>query len=205
MKIIPLRRNEAIYSCYSYLILGDWNRLDDVNTLVDPGADDSILRELAELSTGLGKVAVEQVVLTHNHFDHAAAIPALKDRYNPRVLAFADGPGVDELLRDEQWIKAGDDYLEVFHTPGHSSDSICLYALAAKALFSGDTQLGLRAQNGMFCQEYLAGLKKVAGRKIEAIFTGHDGPITKGCMEMIVQTLHVVRNSGGVAPCFGDG
>ncbi|HSR35668.1 MAG TPA: MBL fold metallo-hydrolase [Desulfurivibrionaceae bacterium] len=202
MKIIPLRRSAAVYSCYSYLILGDWNRLDDVNTLIDPGADDSVLQELAQLSTGLGKVAVEQVVLTHNHFDHAAAVPALKERYNPRVFAFADGPYVDERLRDGQWLKAGEDYLEVLHTPGHSSDSICLYAPASRALFSGDTQLGDLAQSGSFCQEYLDSLKKLTERKIEVIFTGHNGPVTKKCGEMIAQTLRVVRTSG-VAPCFG--
>ena len=56
-------------------------------------------------------------------------------------MAFIDGPGVDELLPDGRFVKAGDDFLEVIHTPGHSSDSICLYAPAAKALFSGDTQL----------------------------------------------------------------
>lgn len=36
MKIIPLKRNNGRYSCTSCLILGDWNRLDDINTVIDP-------------------------------------------------------------------------------------------------------------------------------------------------------------------------
>lgn len=36
MKIIPLKRNNGRYSCNPYLVLGDWNRLDDINTVIDP-------------------------------------------------------------------------------------------------------------------------------------------------------------------------
>ena len=43
MKIIPLKKNDKIYSCNSYLILGDWNRVEDVNTLIDPGIDGFVL------------------------------------------------------------------------------------------------------------------------------------------------------------------
>ena len=37
MKIVPLKKRPGTYSCNSYLILGDWNRIEDVNTLIDPG------------------------------------------------------------------------------------------------------------------------------------------------------------------------
>src|SRR5689334_12024196 len=128
MRIKPLARSDKTYSCYSYLILGDWNHIGDLNTIVDPGTDDFILDEIERMSTGCGKVPVGQVILTDNHFDHAGAVKAIKKRYKARVLAFSEGPWVDELLSDGQFIKAGDDILEVLHTPGHSSDSICLYA-----------------------------------------------------------------------------
>ena len=172
MKIIPLERSALVYSCNSYLILGDWNRIEDLNTVIDPGTDDLVLDQIERLSTGLGKVAVGQVILTHNHFDHIRGVAALKERYGARVLAFADGPGVDELIRDGQFIKAGDDFLEVIHTPGHSSDSICLYAPQAQAVFSGDTQLRVGGPGGDYCQEYLLGLGKLAGRRIELIYSG---------------------------------
>ena len=128
MKIIPLDKSEQVYTCNAYLILGDWNRIEDLNTVVDPGLDGFILDQIQRESTGVGKTAVEQVIITHNHFDHAAGVKFLKDRYQCRVLAFSDGPYVDELITDGQKIKAGDDFLEVIHTPGHSCDSICLYS-----------------------------------------------------------------------------
>ena len=166
MKIIPLKKNDKLYSCNSYLILGDWNRVEDVNTLIDPGIDGFVLEEIEHLSTGLGKVAVEQVILTHNHFDHAAGVMAIKERYKARILAFTESPGVDELLPNGRFVKAGDDFLEVIHTPCHSSDSICLYAPAAKALFSGDTQLKVNQSDNGYTREYIVGLTKLAGLSI---------------------------------------
>ncbi|MBV5316486.1 MAG: MBL fold metallo-hydrolase, partial [Desulfobulbaceae bacterium] len=189
VRIFALKKNTRVYSCNSYLILGDWNRVEDVNTLIDPGIDGFVLEEIEQLSTGFGKVAVEQVILTHNHFDHAAGVPAIKERYNCRVLAFIDGPGVDELLPDGHFVKAGNDILEIIHTPGHSSDSICLYAPTAKALFSGDTQLKAQDTGETYTNEYVAGLMKLAGRSIEHIYSGHDAPLTRGCRTLILQSL----------------
>ncbi|MBC8019090.1 MAG: MBL fold metallo-hydrolase [Verrucomicrobia bacterium] len=118
MKIIPLGKSETVYSCNSYLILGDWNRIEDLNTIIDPGTDGFILEEIARLSTGVGKTPVAQVILTHNHFDHAAGLKSLKERYNARVLAFSDGPWVDEILSDGQFVKAGDDSWKCCILPG---------------------------------------------------------------------------------------
>ncbi len=193
MRIIPLKKNDKLYSCNSYLILGDWNRVEDINTLIDPGIDGFILKEIEGMSTGFGKVAIEQVILTHNHFDHAAGVMAVKERYKARVLAATDGPGVDELLPDGRFVKAGDDFLEVIHTPGHSSDSICLYAPAAKALFSGDTQLLPHLAGEEYTREYQSGISKLAGRNILAIYSGHDAPRTKGCDGLIHQMLAALR------------
>jgi glyoxylase-like metal-dependent hydrolase (beta-lactamase superfamily II) len=190
-----LKKSDRVYSCNSYLILGDWNRIEDVNTVIDPGTDDFVLHEIEHLSTGCGKVAVEQVILTHNHFDHSGGAMALKKRYGARLLAFADGPGVDGLLRDGRFVKAGDELLEVIHTPGHSSDSICLYAPTAQALFSGDTQVKIRSPGDVYTRDYLDGLLKLAGRKIMKMYSGHDDPMTGQVRETILETLSNVRNS----------
>lgn len=196
MRIIALKKNPRTYSCNAYLLLGDWNRVEDVNTLIDPGIDAFVLQEIEGISTGFGKVAVEQILLTHNHFDHAAGVVAIKERCKARVMAAIDGPGVDELLTDGRFIKAGDDYLEVIHVPGHSSDSICLYAPAAEALFSGDTQLRPHPSGEEYSEGYAAGLRKLVERKIKTIYAGHDAPLTGGCGQLIRHTLDGLRKSG---------
>jgi glyoxylase-like metal-dependent hydrolase (beta-lactamase superfamily II) len=199
VKIIRLKKNNKVYSCNSFMILGDWNHIDDINTLIDPGTDGFVLDEIERLSTGLGKVAVEQVIITHKHFDHNGGVKALKQRYGVRVLAFADGPGVDELLHDGQFIKTGDAFLEVIHTPGHSTDSICLYAPSIQSLISGDTQLWVRTPGDVYTRSYLDGLVKLSGRKIQRIYSGHDEPMTVNVRETILKTLSNVRNSS-IAP-----
>ena len=197
MRIIALKKNPTTYSCRSYLILGDWNRVEDINTLIDPGINGFVLEEIERLSTGFGKVAIEQIVLTHNHFDHAAGVAAVKERYNCRVLAAIDGPGVDELLPDGRFIKAGDDFLEVIHTPGHSSDSICLYAPSVKALFSGDTQLQPHQAGDEYTREAAEGIEKLAGRSIESIYPGHDAPLPTGGGELIRRVMEKIRQYQG--------
>lgn len=194
MRIVSLKKSELTYSCNSYLILGDWNRIEDVNTVIDPGADSHILAEIERLSTGFGKTPVAQIILTHGHFDHIGGIRPLKERYGCRVLAFSDGPDVDEVICHGQVLKAGDGVVEVIHTPGHSTDSICLYAPKERALFCGDTQLHV-TRPGLFSREYLVGLLKVAQRTISTIYSGHDAPVTKGAQAQIRETLSNVRHS----------
>jgi glyoxylase-like metal-dependent hydrolase (beta-lactamase superfamily II) len=195
LKVIQLKKSDKVYSCNSYLILGDWNHLEDLNTVIDPGTDDFVLDEIEHLATGCGKVAVEQIILTHNHFDHNGGVMALKRRYGSRVFAFVEGPGVDGLLRDGQFVKAGDELFEVIHTPGHSSDSICLYAPEAKVLFSGDTQIRIRTAGDFYTADYLEGLEKLAARDIMNIYSGHDEPFMSNAMETILATLTNVRKS----------
>jgi glyoxylase-like metal-dependent hydrolase (beta-lactamase superfamily II) len=197
MKIIPLKKSVTTYSCRSYLLLGTWNRVGDLNTVIDPGTDE-ILAEIEQLSTGFGKVAVEQIILTHTHFDHMGGIAALKRRYGARVLAFNGAPGVDELIHDGQFVKAGDEFLEVIHIPNHSSDSICLYAPGSQALFSGDTHLRIRTPEEHYSDEYLKGLDKLAGRNIQTVFSGHDEPHF-GCVQPTLQeAVSIIRNSRSV-------
>lgn len=193
MRVIQLESKSSIYTCKSYLLLGEWNQLSDVNTLIDPGTDGSVLEQIERLSTGCGKIPVEQVILTHNHFDHAAGAEIFRQRYGARIFAWSSGKDVDELLRDGQIIRAGDDQLQVLHTPGHSSDSICLYCYNQRILFSGDTQLKVRTPGGAFSPEYIETLRRLSQLKVDTVYSGHDEPSTGHFCEIITETLANVR------------
>ena len=195
MRVIQLARNPNTYTCRSYLLLGDWNQIDAVNTLIDPGTDGYILDELHKIYTGCGKVPIEQVQLTHNHFDHAASADLFRQRYGARVYGWVPGPGVDALLKDNQVIKAGDEYLDVLHTPGHSSDSVSFYCQSQKLLFSGDTQLRIRTPGGKYTRDYVETLIKLANKDIEMVYPGHDDPFNHDVRAIILDTLQNVRNS----------
>ena len=120
--------------------------------VIDPAGDaDAIL-------DALGDRPVEAVVLTHGHFDHLMAVPALIEatgaplevhRLDAGALAdpalnLGGMAGVepvalvpDIILEDGDEVRCGDTPLTVLHTPGHTPGSICLYAPGH--LFAGDT------------------------------------------------------------------
>lgn len=198
MKVIPLK-DDRIYSCYAYLLLGDWNRLEDVNTLVDAGADGSIIEKIEQINTGVGKKPVEQVILTHGHFDHAGGLPAVRDRYNPRICAHTGTADGMARLTDGQVLKAADRELEVIHIPMHSQDSVCLYCGSEGVLFSGDTPLRIMAQDGTYPECFITALQRLARLRIDKVYTGHDGLITDGTT-MIRRTLKNIQYSNKENP-----
>jgi glyoxylase-like metal-dependent hydrolase (beta-lactamase superfamily II) len=195
MRVFKVELNSLRYTCNSYLILGDWNRISDLNTLIDPGADEAIIDVIAKMPTGCGKVPVEQIILTHNHFDHAAVVSQVKNYFGARVLAFADSEHVDEKFSDGQRVRLGDSWGEVLHTPGHSSDSVCIHCSRERILFSGDVQIRNYSKDGAYGIEHYHTLKKLSQKKVSTINSGHDTPLVGLCDEAILRSLQVVRQS----------
>jgi glyoxylase-like metal-dependent hydrolase (beta-lactamase superfamily II) len=126
--------------------------------LVDPAADtDRILAETASLG-----MAIDCIINTHAHPDHADANAALKIRYGIPIwmhrdeasmlsqagplmkligFAFEPSPPPDRLLEDGDELPIGSLALRVLHTPGHSPGGICLLCGGdpPPILLSGDT------------------------------------------------------------------
>ncbi len=172
MRIVTLENSGEVYTCEVYLVLGGASRIGDINTLVDVGQDPAIFAGIERAPTGLGKWPVEQVVLTHCHSDHSALLPQIREAFHPKVFAHSPNTyGVDHLLRDGDSIRMGDEYFEVIHTPGHSSDSICLYNRTEGVLFAGDTPLIITSPGGTYEAVFLDGIgegmrPRCAGRSI---------------------------------------
>jgi glyoxylase-like metal-dependent hydrolase (beta-lactamase superfamily II) len=195
MRVIMLNNNGAVYTCNVYLVLGTWSTLDDVNTLVDTGSDDSLLAEVEKIYTGVGKKCVDRVILTHSHFDHAGGLSAVVQKYKPEVCAFTKINHRDELLRDGQMIRLGDGYFEVIHAPMHSNDSICLYCAKEGVLFSGDTPLNIKSPGGSYPKAFVGLLERLSGLRIDVLYSGHGKPVTEKVNSMIDETLNNVRKS----------
>ncbi len=190
MRIVTLANSGQVYTCNVYLVLGSASRLEDVNTLVDTGQDPAIVQSLERAPTGLGKWPVEQVVLTHSHSDHSALLPRLREMYRPRVCAFsASVAGVDRVLEDGDTLRMGDEDFEVIHTPGHSSDSICLYNAREGVLFAGDTPLLLASASGTYEEAFLVALERLCARDVRRIYFGHGPPLAEGCNRRLQESL----------------
>lgn len=196
MKILSLKSNNDIYSSNVHFVLGNFNAIDDVNTLVDVGRDPSVIETIEKASTGVGKQRVEQVVLTHSHYDHTGFLLQLRNRYGPTVCAYsASLEGVDRLLRDDETLRMGDATFEVIYTPGHSNDSICLYCQSEGVLFAGDSPIIIQSGDGTYEDGFVDALARLARKNVKAIYFGHGEPLLDNCNVRIRYSLKMVRES----------
>ena len=196
MKVMKLNTNPKINSGNSYLLLGAWNTIADINALIDTGSDSYIVEEIEKLYTGVGKIPVEKIVLTHNHFDHMGGAISVKNKYSAKVYAkIYSGDVVDYIVNDGDVIKLAEYEFYVIHSPGHSTDSICLYCEEEQVLFSGDTTLQIRNSYETYTKEYLETLRKLKKLKIKVIYPGHGDPITKNPEDLLSTTYKNVSES----------
>lgn len=139
--------------------------------LVDPGPALSghveALSAEIEARGGLGGI-----VLTHDHPDHAEAVPAIRERFPAAPFAAAQGE-VTERLEEGSWFGP----LVAVATPGHSADHLA-FAVDGAAL-TGDAVLGTGSSliipyPGALAA-YLESLGRLRERGFEVLAPGH-GP-----------------------------
>ena len=124
--------------------------------VIDPGGDaGSILEAVVELD-----LQVQQIVLTHSHFDHILAADELRSAtgaglaiHSSEASMLTDPPALfrffapqtprglvaDRLLDDGDILSVGELQAEVLHTPGHSPGGISLWMAEEGIVFCGDT------------------------------------------------------------------
>ena len=116
------------------------------------GANKKILDYISDSGCTL-----EAILLTHGHFDHIEGLRELKDKTGAKIYIFesekaflfdnslnlSNSTGDDSfvnadiMLSDGEMIEVDDIKIQVIHTPGHTSGSVCY--LIENALFTGDT------------------------------------------------------------------
>lgn len=122
----PLDNNVYILQC----------RDSGESVLIDAANEDDYLQQLCETYN------VRNVLETHGHDDHIAAVPALRDAgYNVAISAQDSSmlKSYDQILIDEAIITIGRLKVEVIHTPGHTPGSLSFHLQDSPLLFSGDT------------------------------------------------------------------
>jgi glyoxylase-like metal-dependent hydrolase (beta-lactamase superfamily II) len=198
MRVLARPRSDTVYSANAYLVLGQWSRIEDVNVLIDPGADPAVVPFVEGAPTGIGKRKVDLVVLTHRHYDHASLAPLVRERFGAAVAGWGPaGDAVDRALGDGERLRLGDEDFEVIHSPGHTDDSICLFGLRSGALFVGDTPVIVNSQDATYEAGFVAALTRLAALPVKTIYFGHGGPLTDGCGERLAASLQNVERSGG--------
>ncbi len=200
MKIINLTEESSIYTSNVYLVTGTWNALDDQNTLIDVGRDPSVIEKINNAHTGVGKRKLDQVILTHSHYDHASLLPQIKENFSPKAYAFSESQKqIDINLRGKETLHIGDRFFEVIHTPGHTQDSICLYCEEDGVLFVGDTPVIIRVPGSTYDEKFVQALLSIAERDVRAIYFGHGRPMLENCNAVIRNSIMNMKKSRAVS------
>lgn len=167
--------------------------------LIDPGAaPEGLLRYIGDQG-----VRLKAYVLTHSHLDHISALDELVDALPAEVAlnpeendwAFCEQNAwlpaypqtrevkVSRPLRHQQRFDDGALHYTVFHTPGHSPGSVCLWFPADNVIFTGDTlfagTVGRTDLHRSSPQALLRSLGVFLALPPEtAVFAGHGEPTT---------------------------
>ena len=209
-------------SSHSYIIKGDC-----ANLLIDSGVDTNFpVLQKSLLKIGLKIKDIDIVINTHEHFDHIGAnryfqdhaliaahrFAATKITLDDRYVTLYKSADLNEIpLKVHLWLESksrfdlGNYSLNVIHTPGHTSGSICIYEPVSKILFTGDTifaggTLSYIAESGSV-GDYINSILSLSTRQILEIYPGH-GEISKNPaedMERAIQNAKgFLKNEDGI-------
>ena len=102
--------------------------------LVDPSWDLDAVEQLITRNN----LKIKYIVNTHHHFDHTIGNEAMANTTGAKIIQHeASTLKHDIIVKDGDKIKFGESEVVVFHTPGHSKDSICL--VGDGKILTGDT------------------------------------------------------------------
>jgi hydroxyacylglutathione hydrolase len=181
----------------------------DAITLVDTGVGNVPNRIIPKLvGIGFTPEKIQSVLITHAHVDHVGGLleiakfgpkiflhhndlQLLGNDFQRKITAFLKQSNSTAMKRSPftfiengETITAEDYIMQVIHTPGHTSGSICLYDEANSLLFSGDTVF----PEGSFGRTDLptgdpkamvVSLKCLSELKVGSLLPGHEDPVVR--------------------------
>jgi glyoxylase-like metal-dependent hydrolase (beta-lactamase superfamily II) len=150
----------------TYLLLGA------TPALIDAGVGEAA--HVASIASALDGKALDRVILTHGHPDHAGGLPAILARW-PSLRVFRFGEAIPDR------IDAGDTILQPVPTPGHSPDHMCYLDTESRDLYCGDLirhggSIVIPASKGGNLRHYLDSLTRVRNLSPRRLLPGH-GPV----------------------------
>ncbi len=192
------------------------------NTIIDCGTGQNHEKVKKEIKKIIDPSKITQIILTHEHYDHVGGVKKIKEMTdkNSKIMAhpkaaekiekgesiFASLIGgempkvaVDLKIDDKDTITIGDSDFEVYHTPGHTKGSICLYNKKEKILFTGDTvfaygSFGRTDLPGGSTEDLKKSIERLSNLEIYDIYPGHENYIQKDGKRHLKLSLENIKN-----------
>jgi hydroxyacylglutathione hydrolase len=201
-------------SAHAYVIKGSRR-----NVMIDSGLPTTFdLTVDALASINMMPKDIDLILLTHEHIDHAGGavlMPpscivsahrlaanklALKDEFSLMNHAFSvnfNAFEIDIHLEQGSVIDLGSHKLEIIHTPGHCSGSICVYEHRHHVLFSADLIMANGIVGGVLgsgnISDYIDSLRRLRIWQADLLLPGH-GQNTTAVAESIEIGIQRLEN-----------
>jgi glyoxylase-like metal-dependent hydrolase (beta-lactamase superfamily II) len=214
MDIITIPGRE--YDSNVYVVVGK------IPTIIDTGTG-FYTRIILETIQKIVKLEqIQQILLTHEHYDHIGGVQDILQASKGRVKIFAHknvgsklkgGKStfaemlggtmpkftVDVPLFGGEQMTIGDSPFEVLITPGHSIGSLCFYSKKKEVLFSGDT---IFADGGFGRYDFPGGdfntllnsIEKLAKLDVTNLYPGHGSIVEQHGKNHVLKTLQSIRS-----------
>lgn len=191
--------------------------------IIDPGPD--LSEHVTALLQAVQNETVTDILITHTHIDHSPATRAVKAATGAKTWGFGphgasgDGTQVEEGADREFTpdnrigdgdIVSGDGWtLEAIHTPGHTSNHLCLALKEENIMFSGDHVMGwstsvISPPDGDM-GDYLQSLRKLITREELRYWPTH-GPAIENPRPFVKAFInHREERESQIQACLADG
>ena len=143
-------------------------------TVIDPGDAGPVLSTLERSDTKL-----ENILITHNHYDHTAGCDDLKAATGCNVIGPANAglSILDQAIEDGDQLAIGSVTIKVMSTPGHTAGHVSFYSADQEALWCGDTLFvaGCGRIMGSSARTLWSSITKISALPDETkIYCGHE-------------------------------
>jgi glyoxylase-like metal-dependent hydrolase (beta-lactamase superfamily II) len=190
-------------------------------SIIDTGTGLHHKRVKNEIKKYIDIKKINQIILTHEHFDHTGGIEKLKNDTSEDVKIISHKKAATKIekgeshfakmlgaemncipvnikLEEGDTIQIGNKQWNVLYTPGHTPGSISLYEEISKSLISGDTIFS----NGSFGRYDLPGgdpyllkksIERLSNLDIKNLYPGHENIVENYAKRHIEKTLQNIN------------
>ena len=197
----------------------------DRPVVVDCGTGNNNALTIERIARVMDGRAVDRIVLTHGHFDHAGGAAGISRHFDAPVLIHSEGIGMlassdpqatgawlfgakpepveAQPLAEGDVVDVGGTVYEVLYTPGHSLHSIALWHAPSRTLIPGDTVyadggIGRWDLKGGDYDQLVASLTRLAELDAVSMYPGHGPSVATDAVLHIEAGLKMAKLYGGL-------